>query len=127
MRMAMLAFGLLASVLSPAAGAEGDALAESFVLEDGAALVTACTVPETHPLHATAKGFCLGYMTGAMQLYAAAVQSPKIDDAVCPGAAVSRVRMRDIFLEWARTHPERLGEPAIDTLFRAAVAAFPCA
>jgi Rap1a immunity proteins len=103
-----------------------DTVVESFELNDANALVTACTVPADNPLYQTAKGFCLGYMTGAMQLYRAAATSPNIKNFVCPGHLVSRAEMRDVFLEWAAANPQRLSEPAIDALLRSAVAKFPC-
>jgi hypothetical protein len=103
-----------------------DMVIESLELGDAKALVTACTVPADHPLYQTAKGFCLGYMTGAMQLYDAASASPNVESFVCPDHVVSRAEMRDVFLEWAAANPQRLSEPAIDGLVRAAVAEFPC-
>jgi hypothetical protein len=87
------------SIVAASAAAQDDPVVESFVLSDAAALVTACTVPEGHPLYQTAKGFCLGYMTGAMQLYSAAAASPDVKNFVCPGRVVSRAEMRDVFLE----------------------------
>jgi hypothetical protein len=116
-------------LLAVAASAQSttDAVAESFRLDDAAALVIACTVPAESPLHQTAKGFCLGYMTGAMQLYRAAAASPNVENHVCPGHEVSRVEMRDVFVAWAAANPEGLSEPAIDALLRAAVDRFPCA
>lgn len=65
-------------------------------------------------------------MTGAMQLYRAATAAPNIPNAVCVERDVPRGEMRAIFLDWAADHGEHLNEPAIDALFRAAVAAFPC-
>jgi hypothetical protein len=115
--------GLLVSM--PLA-AQDDPVVESFLLEDAEALVTACTVPEKDPLYQTAKGFCLGYLTGAMQFYDAAAASPEVKDFVCPGRIVSRAEMRTVFLDWAQANPERMAEPAIDGLVRAAVARFPC-
>ena len=112
-------------LLAAPAGAQ-DAVVESFELADTKALVTACTVPEGNPLYKSAKGFCLGYMTGAMHLYTAAAASPNVKDFVCPGHVVSRAEMRDVFLDWAAAHPERMSEPPIDGLVRAAVAKFPC-
>jgi len=103
-----------------------DSLTESFELSNAQALVTACTVPADSSLYQTAKGFCLGYMTGAMQLYRAAAASPNVKNFVCPAHAVSRADMRAVFLEWAAANPQRLSEPAIDSLLRAAVAKFPC-
>jgi len=115
------------AVATPAlAQSDADSAAESFELSDAQALVTACTVPADNPLYQTAKGFCAGFMTGAMQLYSAAAASPNVKNFVCPGHVVSRAEMRDVFLEWAAAHPERLSEPAIDGLVRSAVAKFPC-
>lgn len=114
------------AVVAAPAAAHDDQVIESFVLSDAKALLTACTVPEGNPLYQTAKGFCLGYMTGAMQLYNAAAASPNVENFVCPGRVVSRAEMRNVFLEWAAANPERLDEPAIDGLLRAAVAKFPC-
>jgi hypothetical protein len=111
---------------SARAQSTADSVAESFKLNNAEALVTACTVPADRPLYQTAEGFCLGYMTGAMQLYRAAAASPNVKNFVCPGHVVSRAEMRDVFLEWAATNPQRLSEPAIDSLLRAAVAKFPC-
>ncbi|MEO1089113.1 MAG: Rap1a/Tai family immunity protein [Pseudomonadota bacterium] len=116
----------LSLLVVTSASAEDEAVIDSFELSDAQALVTACTVPEGNPLAATANGFCLGYMTGAIQLYAAAAASPNVENQLCPGRVVSRSEMRRIFLDWAAAHPERLDEPAIDGLARAAVAAFPC-
>jgi hypothetical protein len=115
-------------VLINSAGAQSteDSVAESFKLDNAQALVTACTVPADSPLYQTAKGFCLGYMTGAMQLYRAAAASPNVKNFVCPGHVVSRAEMREVFLEWAAANPQRMSEPAIDSLLRAAVAKFPC-
>jgi hypothetical protein len=103
-----------------------DSVVESFELDNAEALVTACTVPADNALYQTAKGFCLGYMTGAMQLYRAAAASPNIKNFVCPGHEVSRAEMRDVFLEWAAANPQHLSEPAVDSLLRAAVAKYPC-
>jgi hypothetical protein len=115
------------AAVTPALAQSGaDSAAESFELSNAQALVTTCTVPADNPLYQTAKGFCAGFMTGAMQLYSAAAASPNVKNYVCPGHVVSRAEMREVFLEWAAAHPERLSEPAIDGLVRSAVAKFPC-
>jgi hypothetical protein len=115
-----------AAAQSTAADANTDAVIESFELSDAKALVTACTVPAESTFYQTAKGFCLGYMSGAMQLYRAAAASPNVKNFVCPGHTVSRAEMRQVFLDWAASNPDRLNEPAIDSLVRSAVAKFPC-
>jgi Rap1a immunity proteins len=125
-RMFWLMLAAAAPVNSVAAQSATDSVVESFELNNAEALVTACTVPADDPLYQTAKGFCLGYMTGAMQLYRAAAASPNVKNFVCPSHEVSRVEMRDVFLAWAAANPQRMGEPAIDSLLRAAVAKYPC-
>jgi hypothetical protein len=117
---------LLVAATPALAQSPAESVVESFELNNARALVTACTVPAGDALYDTAKGFCLGYMTGAMQLYRAATASPNVKNFVCPGHEVSRAEMRDVFLEWAAANPERLSEPAVDGLLRAAVAKFPC-
>jgi Rap1a immunity proteins len=117
---------VLAAATPALAQSDADSVADSFELSNAQALVTTCTVPADNPLYQTAKGFCLGFMTGAMQLYSAAAASPKIKNFVCPGHVVSRAEMRGVFLDWAAAHPERLSEPAIDGLVRSAVAKYPC-
>jgi Rap1a immunity proteins len=123
--------GLLVAAIPALVGAAAaqpteDAVVESFELDDAEALVTACTVPADSALYQTAKGFCLGYMTGAMQLYRAAAASPNVKNFVCPEHGVSRAEMREVFLAWAAANPQRMSEPAIDSLLRAAVAKYPC-
>lgn len=110
----------------PIAATADESVVESFRLSDARALVTACSLPEEHALHARANAFCLGYMSGAMQFYGAAIKSPEVTPFVCAPKELSRGSLRDIFLDWARSNPRRLGEPAIEGLLRAAVAKFPC-
>ncbi len=111
---------------APAAGADEAQTVESFRLENAGDLVVACTAERDNPWYDTARGFCLGYMTGAMQFYGAASASPKVEPFVCPDGIVPRAEMRSVFLAWADAHPELLAEPAIDGLVRAAVGAYPC-
>ena len=60
---------LVATLTAPSAAAR------SFRRDDGAALVAACTVAADDPLHDVARGFCLRYLAGAMQLYRAAADA----------------------------------------------------
>ena len=123
---ALIGAAALAGPAGTVRAADGEDVVESFRLQDTQALVTACSVPADHAMHARANAFCLGYMSGAMHFYGAAVKSPKVEPFVCPPGEVSRAEVRKIFLNWAAAHPERLDEPPIEGLVRAAVAAFPC-
>ena len=126
-RMKLAAHAAVFATLSlPAPALADETLVESFRLSDARALVTTCSVPEEHALHPRANAFCLGYITGAMQFYGAAIKSPDVNPFVCAPEGLSRVSLRDVFLDWARANPQRLDEPAIEGLVRAAVAEFPC-
>ena len=124
-KMAMGA-AVFATLGLPVSALADETVVESFRLSDARALLTACSVPEDHALHPRANAFCLGYMTGAMQFYGAAIKSPDVDPFVCAPEDLSRASLRDAFLDWARANSQSLGEPAIEGLVRAAVAEFPC-
>ena len=72
--------------------------------------------------------FCYGFINGAGQFYQSLVNDEDIDvdPFVCPGREVSEDEAVTIFLDWYDAHLEMASEPAIDGLFRAWVAAFPC-
>ncbi len=74
------------------------------------------------------RDFCFGYINGAGQFYQALVTDDRIemDPFVCPGREVSEREAVQIFLDWYGSHQEAGEQPAIDGLFRAWVAAFPC-
>lgn len=125
-RFLTILVGIVTLAATPAAGETTNPVIESFRLSDTGALATVCSVPEGSELYTRANAFCLGYMSGAMHFYAAAEKSPKVKPFVCPPGEVSRAHMREVFLAWAKQHPDRLSEPAIDGLIRAAVAQYPC-
>ncbi|MFP4126010.1 MAG: Rap1a/Tai family immunity protein [Alphaproteobacteria bacterium] len=74
------------------------------------------------------RAFCYGYVNGAGQFYQAMVNDADADvePFVCPGREVSEAEAVTTFLDWVDAHPDAASEPAIDGLFRAWVAAFPC-
>jgi len=74
------------------------------------------------------KAFCYGYVNGASQFYEALVayEEVDVDPFVCPDGPVSEEEAVTSFLGWFDSHPDARDETAIDGLFRAWVAAFPC-
>lgn len=74
------------------------------------------------------RDFCFGYINGAGQFYQALVTDEQvgIEPFVCPGREVSEREAVQIFLDWYETHQDESEQPAIDGLFKAWVAAFPC-
>ncbi len=74
------------------------------------------------------RAFCYGYINGAGQFYRALVADEDVgmEPFVCPGRAVSEDEAITVFLDWFDDNPDAATQPAIDGLFRAWVAAFPC-
>ena len=119
MRRLILAAALMTS------GAVIAADSSTFQLRDADALVRACSVPPKHTLHANATGFCHGVLTGAYRYYESTVAAE--DRFVCPPAPVTtRAKVMDGFVAWARSHPQYMKEPPIDTLFRYLEEIYPC-
>jgi len=94
--------------------------------EDGASVETTADLARVCGM--TDRAFCYGYINGAGQFYQALVtyEDADIDPFVCPGREVSEAEAVTIFLDWFDDNPGAASEPAIDGLFRAWVAAFPC-
>ena len=74
------------------------------------------------------RSFCYGFVNGAGQFYRMLINDADlgIDAFVCPGREVSEEEAVSIFLDWYAQNPDSASEPAVDGLFRAWVAAFPC-
>ena len=67
---------------------------------------------------------CHGVVLGAYGVHEAVAQ--RLGRVVCPPPNVTRADGVRIFVSWAQAHPADLGEPAIDALFRAWAASYPC-
>jgi hypothetical protein len=123
MRRHALVFFMMA--LAPALGwaAEQD----DFLLKSGQDLVEVCTVAPEDPLYSAAIHFCHGYMTGLGDYHRELRDDPSVDQIICPtGPTPSRNDVIDGYVAWAESNPQHLSEPAIDTVFRYAMARWPC-
>ena len=119
MRRLILAAALMTSGI--ALGADSS----TFELRDTEDLVRACSVPPKHTLYRNAIGFCHGVLTGAYRYYQATV--PAENRFVCtPAQTPTRAKVMNDFVAWARSHPQYMKEPPIDTLFRYLEETFPC-
>lgn len=90
-------------------------------------LMNLCTVPVTDPLYKEAINFCHGYLVGAYDYYKASTIGPGGKRLVClTDPAPSRTEAINMFVEWVKTHPQYLGEEAVDTEFRFLMEKWPC-
>lgn len=102
-----------------------DIRSDTFELRNAGDLVRACTVPQKHVLYRNATGFCHGVLTGAFRYYQATTLPE--NQFVCPPNPIpTRTKVMDGFVAWARSHPERMKDPPIDTLFRYLEETYPC-
>jgi hypothetical protein len=119
MRELILAAALMTSGMVVAADSS------TFDLRDTGDLVRACSVPPKHVLYRNATGFCHGVLTGAYRYYQATVSAE--DRFVCtPNPPPTRAKVMNDFVTWAKSHPQYMKDPPIDTLFRYLAEAYPC-
>jgi hypothetical protein len=122
MRRVLMAMAAAGSLTGPALGAE----TRNFDLETTADLVALCSCPPDDPLYAQALQFCYGYLAGMAHLHRALVEDGKIERLACPSHEVAREELAGLFLDWVRDNPAALDTPAVESVKRAAVAAWPC-
>lgn len=115
----------LAPVLAVPAAAELSP--EPFRIRDTSSLVALCGAATSDPLYDDAINFCHGYVSGAWQYHEAQANGPEGRRIVCPPEPPpTRTEAVAMFLDWSKAHPQHMGEPAVETLFRFLVEKWPC-
>ena len=120
---------VLASLLVP--GLAGAAVTDDdFVLATTQNLVNLCSVSPSDPRAKEAIQMCEGYVVGAFHFYLA-TNSGKSDRGdmrlVCmPNPPPSRDEAIAMFVEWAKTNPQYMKEPPVESEFRFLSAKWPC-
>jgi hypothetical protein len=100
-------------------GFAGAVTEKDFQAETTQDLLNLCTASADDPLYHQAVNFCHGYLVGAYQYYEAASSGPKGIKFVCPPDPVpSRNDSINEFIEWAKAHPQHMGESPVETEFR---------
>ncbi|KAF5047960.1 hypothetical protein DSECCO2_455050 [anaerobic digester metagenome] len=90
-------------------------------------LIDLCTAAPKDPLYNQALNFCHGYLVGAYQYYAAAAAGPEGVTLVCfPENPPTRNEAIGMFVEWAKAHPQYMGEKPVETEFRFLMETWPC-
>jgi hypothetical protein len=108
--------------LSPAARAQKP---DHYQLRHTADLVTVCSAAPAAADYATAIAFCHGVLAGAWGYYVAS--TAPLDREICPSdTALTRAKVAEAFVAWAKARPQHMQASAVDTLFRFAAEAYPC-
>jgi hypothetical protein len=113
----------IAAMIPATAGA---VTTEDFKVNQAQNLLNLCSADESDPLHDEAMMFCFGYFAGAMHFHRGLTATGEIKPMACPQGTVTRVEAAKNFVTWAKANPQHMGEPAIDSAVRSAVAAWPC-
>jgi hypothetical protein len=120
-----LALSLFIAVLV-SAGVSQAVTTEHFHVMTTRDLVDLCDSPTNDPLHREAVHFCVGYIVGAYCFYNAERASDPGRTVCLPNPGPSRDAATMMFVQWAKAHPQYMGERPVDTLFRFMEATWPC-
>jgi hypothetical protein len=98
---------------------------DHYQLRDTRDLVTVCSTPPSAPDYATAIAFCHGILAGAWGYYVAS--TAPLDREICSSdTTMTRAKVADAFVAWAKARPQYMQSGAVDTLFRFAAETYPC-
>jgi hypothetical protein len=98
-----------------------------FRIRNAQDFVDLCKVSADAQYAAEAIHFCHGFAAGAWQYHEAQAAGPNGHRLVClPTPSPTRDQALAEFVTWADAHPERMGEPAVEVLFRWLVEKWPC-
>jgi len=111
-------------ILSVSVGAVSE---NDFKADTTEQIVNLCTAKVKDPLYHQAVNFCHGYLVGAFDYYEAAHSGPKAFKLVClPDQPPSRNEAIEMFIEWARAHPQHMKDSPVETEFRFLMDTYPC-
>ena len=90
-------------------------------------IVTLCSTDPASPDYPTAISFCHGFAVGAYQFYSQTAAVSRRGHFVClPDPPPSRSQAISQFVEWARSHPDTMSAPPVDSMFRYLGERYPC-
>ena len=99
--------------------------AEHYQIRHTADLVTVCSAAPSAPDYPTSIAFCHGILAGAWGYYVAS--TAPLDREICSSdTTLTRAKVADAFVAWARARPQYMQSGAVDTLFRFAAETYPC-
>ena len=98
---------------------------DHYQLRDTRDLVTICSTSSSAADYATAVAFCHGVLAGAWGYYIAS--TAPLDREICSSdTTLTRAKVADAFVAWAKARPQYMQSSAVDTLFRFAGETYPC-
>jgi len=98
-----------------------------FRVETTQSLIDLCSATPEDPLYERAIHFCHGYLVGAVHYYAAWSSAFENEKLVCfPEPPMPRTEAVQMFVDWAKAHPQYMNELPVETEFRFLMETWPC-
>ena len=108
-------------------GLAGAVSENDFKADTTEQIVNLCTSDPGEPLYQQAFNFCHGYLVGAYKYYEAEHSGSNATKLVClPDPQPTRDEAIQMFMEWAKAHPQYMGENPVETEFRFLMEKWPC-
>jgi Rap1a immunity proteins len=121
----LLALGVALAPWTAWAQTDGYTL-DDYQLRTSGDLLDICALDSSNPHYLEARGFCLGYFAGGIDLHDTLAVSDEFPRLACPHGQVTRDTVVETFIAYAQAHPEHLAERPMDTVFRAVIDQWPC-
>jgi len=111
----------------PVLALAGPVTENNFHTETTEDLINLCTAAPNDPLYKQAISYCHGFLLGAYAYYQAESDGPKGIKLVCiPDPKPTRNEGVQMFVEWAKAHPEYMKEKPVEAEFRFLIEKWPC-
>ena len=118
---------LLGVIVCLIPGFAGAVTQEDFQVDTTQQFLNLCTAAPEDPLYSHAINFCHGYLVGAWHYYEAAHHKRGGPQMVCfPDPPPSRNDAINMFIEWAKAHPQYMQKKPVNTEFRFLTEKYPC-
>ena len=113
--------------LMPAFAFAGAVKQADFKVDTTRQLLNLCAATPDDPFYNHAMNFCHGYLVGAYHYYAAAHGGERGPKLVCfSDPAPTRTEAINMFVNWAKEHPQYWQEKPVDAEFRFLTEKWPC-
>ena len=108
-------------------GLAGAVSENDFKADTTEQIVNLCTADPGEQLYQQAVHFCHGYLVGAYKYHEAEHSGPNATKLVClPDPQPTRDEAIQMFMEWAKAHPQYMNESPVETEFRFLMEKWPC-
>ena len=122
-----VALGVAVVATTPASADSHEGFSyDVFQARNAQDLMDICTFEEGSPHYWEAKAFCFGFFHGGVQFHEALTSGESFDPIACPGPEATVQDAVTVFVNYASAYPQHLEEPAMDMIFRAVSAQWPC-